>query len=364
MLKVGFLGLGQAGSNICEVAEQYGYRTAVANTSRADLESITGVRNKLLIGNNDGCGKDRSIAKEEAKKHYKELVNFVKEKFVEEDIVYLVHSTGGGTGSGMSPIFSDVLTTMIPEKTFGIISVLPSFSESMVAQVNTLECLNEIYKLGLPTILLDNNKFKPGISRKGIFDNINAAIISDFNALFKERKSSKYGNLDTGDLKKILKTPGVMLIKNANFKENEVEESTLSKVVMNSWDDNIYCPVEYDNVIKRAGFIYEIPESMTRSVDYASINKEIGVPLEVFEGYYTPQKGDLNIVSVLSGMSFPESRIDQLKEHIKKRKEDVSEKAAEITIEKSEIDWFGKLRDESQVKKVEKADIDDIMSKY
>ena len=77
------------------------------------------------------------------------------------DIVFVVNSTGGGTGSGMGPILTDILRQYYKKdenKIFINVGILPTLGESVGAQRNTIEYLKEMSDLGGPYMLFDNEK--------------------------------------------------------------------------------------------------------------------------------------------------------------------------------------------------------------
>lgn len=349
---IGFLGLGAGGSNICEVAESLGYRTAIMNTSPEDLESIKSIKNKLLIGNNGGAGKNRTTAKQEVKKYYKDIIEFVKTKFSDEKInlVYLTFSTSGGTGSGMAPMILDVLSKFIPDKKFGAIAILPTADESAVSQYNCLENLNELSKLDVPTLLVDNNNFivkGNRLSKKQLFDAVNKAVMNEFENLFKEREASKYGNMDSRDLMTLLLTPGVTLISTFKVNGEGYDQNSFNKRLMLSWDRSIFANIEYDHVVKRMGFIYDMSDTVTKCINYDLIRKEVGKEIELFEGFHTPQDGDASVVSVLTGLSFPEKRIREIKEIVSKSKEQINTERKQVNIlDGDDSDWFNGSRND------------------
>jgi cell division GTPase FtsZ len=374
-LKVGFLGIGQAGSNICEIAELYNYRTAIMNTSPEDLESIQLINNKLLVGSNGGAGKDRRIAKSDVKGDYKQISKFVSDKFIGDDIelIYVVFSTGGGTGSGMGPLVVDLLTRMIPGKKFGVIAVLPSMKESTVAQVNSIDCLREIVALNVPTFIVDNDKYdkaNPSASRKQLFDAVNNAVINDFNLIVNtERVASKYGNLDSKDMIKLLSTPGATVIGAVEIKPEAVKEGlTLQKQMIRSWEQSPYAPVEYDGVVKRMGFIFEVDDRITKLINYDELHREIGSPLEVFEGIYKPDDEQQVAISILTGLSFPEDRMKDVTAQLEKNKESfVSEREYNV-LSGADTSWFTQARAETTIKKskgnADDDDLSDLFGRY
>ena len=379
--KIGFLGIGQAGGNVCEVAEFHGYTTLALNTSPEDLDSMTIVKNKKKIGSSGGCGKDRDQAKTEVKSLYKDIIPEVKEVFKNDiELVYIVFSTGGGTGSGMAPIITDILNKSIPNINFSIMGIIPSLDESIISQINTLECLKEIYNLNLPTMIIDNNKYKEGskFTRKKLFDIVNNKIIHTINILFDdERRPSKYGNIDQKDLFKLLSTPGINVITESNFDSVAFNTKGLTRIIMDNIKDGIFVDIDYDKVVKRTGYLFHIDESLTKDIDLVEIDETIGKPLEVFEGYYeNNDTSNNNVISILSGLTFPTLRLLEIEELINKQKDNVL-KSNNSTVNlfdssSNTIGWMDDFRDSSLVNKDKSIDesddvtfdIDDILSKY
>ena len=356
-IKVGFVGIGQAGSNVAEIAELYGYRTAVCNTSPEDLDAIQLIKNKVLLGTNGGAGKDRKMAKKDAKLNYDQIVNLIKDKFDGIDMIYFVFSTGGGTGSGMSPMMIDVVRQLIPDKKFGCVAILPTKTESIVSQINTINCLKEIVKLEIPSFLADNDKLaskgKPK-SRKELFDRMNNYIIDSFNLILNsDRQPSKYGNLDQQDIIRLLSTPGMSVITTTSIgsKERQEEGFSFGKKIMSSWDNSFFAPLEYDKKITRMGFIFEINEATTKLVNYDEMKMEIGNPLEIFEGYYLPEE-DKNevIISILTGLSYPVKRIEELKQIISKGEISSEDRDYDSLFDGIDTKWFDNARDKKTLK--------------
>lgn len=366
-MKIGFVGIGACGGNICEIAELYEYRTVVINTSQDDLDSLQLVKNKLLLGSNGGSGKDRNLSKENLKEYHVKMTNFIKDRFDDDiEIIYLVGSSGGGTGSGVIPMFAELLKKVLPTKRVGIIGVLPSLKESTVAQVNTLEFVREVSKLTIPVFLYDNNKLKKDTVKQA-YDKLNNNIIDNFNLLMEERAPSKYGNLDRQDLIKCLSTPGINLQVTTKVERNAEELSMLPKKIIDSIESSLFCPIDYDNIIKRMGFIYEFYEASTKGLTYDEIQTEFGKPLEIFEGFYKPVDKNQQVITYLAGLSFPQKRMEEIADLLEKRKgEFVDSKLLDIDTDTS---WFEEKKKESQVGKtignpVDPSDISDIFNKY
>lgn len=368
---IGFLSLGAAGSNIAEVADIAGYRAAVMNTAQDDLDAITTITNKFKIGTSDGCGKDRNIAKEQIRQNYQDIIKFVRNTFDSSiELIYVCFSTGGGTGSGGGPIVTDILTKMMPEKKFAAIAVLPASDESVVAQYNTLECLNELFKLELPTLLADNQKYVEMVgdvrlTKKQLFDSINESIIEDFDAVFKKRVSSKYGNIDQRDLMKLLCTPGYQYIVTTHLEKEDL--SQVSKTMIDNLQRSIYTDIEFDNVVKRMGFIFDIPDYATKSIVFEDIQREVGKPLELFEGVYNSNDDKHVAISIFTGLSFPEKRIREIKAIINKDRNEIGQAKSISVFDQSDFSWFGDMRSESKPTPTQDAgeiDLNSLFSNY
>lgn len=354
--KIGFIGVGQAGSNVCEVAETLGYKTLVVNTSPEDLDSLQLVNNRLLVGRQGGSGKDRNIAKRELKEKYKEVAAFVAQRFQNSEIelIYVVFSTGGGTGSGMGPLLIDILKTLTPGKLYGAITILPSKDESAVAHANSYECLKELSSLSVPTIIVDNDKCKAK-SKPVLYDTVNEAVIEDLDMLLNSKRSpSKYGNIDTKDIIKLLTTPGVTtigLLTDINM------SLPLSTQIIHSFNDSPYAPLEMDGVISRIGMIYEVNKDVVNMINNDEIFNVLGTPLELFEGIYTDAKNSNVISIILSGQSFPLERAKSLLDVVNSSKEKFATKS-DFTLDTDALDWFHDKRSNSLAKKEHVKDID------
>lgn len=325
--KIAFIGLGQCGGNIACVANHNGYLAGAINTSEEDLKSISnrGVKNKLLLGNIGGCGKDRKVAKQIIKEEYTKVFEFIDTVICvdkEISLVYLCFSASGGTGSGFGPILLSLLNQQYPHLTFAAIVVMPDINESSISLFNDRGCMEELYGIDIPILIADNTKASSSDkgerrSREKIYNKVNESIIYSLGEFIKEREPSELANLDGRDAMKLLKTTGVQLISVTPLTKIESTTSeTLANVIKSSFENNVFCPLEYDKQLKRAGFIYEIPESVSQLIDYDSIMSDVGIKKEIFEGIYPiNEKTDVpKVISILTGLSYPETRIKQFDE--------------------------------------------------
>jgi cell division GTPase FtsZ len=327
--EIGFLGLGQCGGNICEVAEQYSYPSAAINTASDDLNNLELVRARLLVENNGGCGKDRSEGIKAVKRDYNKILTFVNKNFQSQTTIFVAFSTGGGTGSGFAPIIIDLMTKKFADKNFIALAFTPTNKEGLSSLDNNVECLRELHRLKIPTMLVDNNKFydkNKDKSKKDFFDLINVYAISNIQAIFnpESENSSIAGNADRKDLSKLFSLPGCIMVAKKTFTEQDLANKGIEQIILNTIDSNIYADINSDNVVGRMGFIYELPERCQPNMNYDKIKEEFGTPIDIFEGFrniedVTNQK--FRIIVIFSGLSFPKERIE---EYAKLIEEDVS----------------------------------------
>lgn len=322
--RMALVGIGQAGGNVIVSAERRGFITGAMNTSPEDLysEVLSIVKNKLLLGKNGGCGKDRNIAKNDVKAYYQDIVGFIKTNILEPnpevELVYITFSSSGGTGSGMGPIIIDMLKKFFPEITFGAIVITPSNDESPIAIFNSRKCLEELYRLNIPVILPDNDKIKGVFTRTSLYNRVNEEVIQALEDVCKDRPSSNVSNMDNKDKLKLLKTSGVTVIATSQVMPLDLkDENTLAKSIQQSWDNSVFVNLDYDKVVKRVGFIFEVSDKITGLINHNTINRDLGLPLEIFEGIYKSEK-EQRIISILTGLSFPENKIKSIDETLNK----------------------------------------------
>lgn len=373
--KIAFCGIGQCGGSVISEAEKKGFITGAMNTSPEDLDSVSMriINNKLLLGKNGGCGKDRKIAKNDVKKYHTEIVEFIKTNFIKPnpnlELIYLVFSSSGGTGSGMGPIIIDLLKKFFnkkdyPKLEFGAIVITPSDDESPIAIFNSRQCLEELYKLNIPIMLPDNDKYKnlnTTNSRKNLYNKVNEDIIMAFEEVCLNRGSSDISNMDIKDKLKLIKTPGITVITATEIMPSDmIDDTTMAKAIQDSWNSSVFVNLDYDKVVKRVGYIFEIPEKLTRIINHQTINRDLGMPMEIFEGIYKINEHP-RVISILTGLSFPSNKIKSIDETL--------EKVQGIVKKEEKKDIFGKsniknLFDEDDIEENDEDDSVDLESLF
>ena len=370
MLNIAVLGIGNAGGQVANVACSRGFNTFCINSSEKDLDIINENIPVFLLGNSEGAGKDRRIAKGFVKQYYKDLLKTddFNDFITNIDVIFIVSSTGGGTGSGMSVIIADILSKVYVNKIFINVGILPTLTDSIGAQRNTLEYLKEINNLGKGYMLYDNNKYKH-LTPAAYMSGINNEIVDALCYLRGDYSyKTKFGMIDDADMFKLLTVPGMI---NISYFENFLEKDLDDKVMIDTFIPKIMktngtCQIDKDRIIKRMGVIVNLNEDLSRyySSGMEDFKSNVGEPLEVFEHYYIKDDESLpnRLGIILSGLSMPDDRIQIIVQRIKEV-EDALNKRKESSILDS-IDDMDDLRVDSlgvdRAKSAEQADIADL----
>ena len=371
MLKIAVLGIGNAGGQVANVACTKGFNTFCINSSEKDLDIIHEDIPVFLLGNSEGAGKDRRVAKGFVKQFYKDLLKTEAfDSFIADtDVVFIVSSTGGGTGSGMSIILADILAKVYPNKIFINVGILPTLTDSIGAQRNTLEYMKEVNALGKGYMLYDNNKFKD-LTPSSYMDLVNREIVSGLCYLRGDYSyKTKYGMIDDADMFKLLTVPGMI---NVSFFEGFMEKDLDDGVRLDSFISKVMrtnstCQLDKDRIIKRMGVVVNLSEDLSKyySSGMEDFKANVGEPLEVFEHYYLKEDTSTEpnrLAVILSGLSIPDDRIQIIIQRIKEV-EDALNKKKESSLLDS-IDDLDDLRVNSlgidRTRSYEKEDVADL----
>ena len=100
--KVTIIGLGNAGCKVTHEFQKLEYNTLLANGSIQDIKVLGNASNVYHLQGYDGFGGDRGKAMD----CLSENMEFVEKlRNIESEIIYLIFSTGGSTGSSLGTIF-------------------------------------------------------------------------------------------------------------------------------------------------------------------------------------------------------------------------------------------------------------------
>lgn len=372
MLNVCIIGIGNCGNQIADLAFKERQIPAVAiNSSTKDLQNVKHIP-KLTIGDEKGAGKDRATAKMFVKEKIKTLLEHqqLQDLIAPQDVVFIISSIGGGTGSGMVPMMTDILSRQHPAKRFIIIEVYPPIKESLGAQQNSIEFLNEV-KNNLPNVTYmcyDNNRFAD-LPTSEMMERVNAEIIEHIDIIKGEYLyATPYNSIDEKDMMRFLTTAGRLAVFDYQYflekdLDNHSIEETLINIIKN---ESANVELERDKIIKRFGVITNLNEKINKTFDSSlnTVKDLIGEPVESFEHIYitSDKEEDNRVIVILAGLSIPDDRITKIAQRIQEALDELGKKKETSVLDDFDTDSLRELRSEDGTNA--SLDLDDVFSKF
>ena len=332
------IGVGNCGSQIANLAhEKYGdlFDTIYINTSDADLAMVNDPTTlKFKVGEHDeveGSGKNRTKMKEYLSMDIgkilsnTDLQNCVSDK----KYAFVCSSAAGGTGSGASPVLFELMRQMFPDTNFILVTVLPTIGASLMEQGNTIEFLDELYKvLGDNTtyMMYDNETVTDLPPTEGL-KVINEAIVEDFKVLSGvDNFPTPYESIDEADMESIITTPGRLLISRVtkNLTEKIMEDADLDDMIVKNIKKSAHAETNRDNRVVRWGIITYFTEQVNNLYrgSLEGVTKFIGTPVERFN-HNAINKGNEQfnfLYMIASGLSPINDRVKRITDRIEELK--------------------------------------------
>ena len=374
MVKICTLGFGNCGGQITDLAmSQYQIPGIAINSSQKDLDNITNVT-KFVLGDSLGSGKNRDNAKAFIKKHVAVMLQQDKlnSMITENDIIFIISSIGGGTGSGMAPIVCDILSRKFPEKKFILIEVYPPIGESLAAQQNSLDYLKEVNN-NMPNVsymAYDNNKYA-NLTTPEMMQKVNNEIV-EMLVVFRGEYfySTPFNSIDDKDLLSIVSTPGRMAvyildnIKEKDFDNKSIEDAMID--IIKNKSANV--ELDRDKIVKKIGVITNLNNKLNKLVDpnYIKIQELIGTPIELFEHVYmTSSDNESNrMILILAGLSVPDDRLTKMVQRIESGLEELAHTKESSVLGNTETTNMIKDLRSNVMKQSSEFNIDELFSKY
>lgn len=335
MLNVGIIGIGNAGNQVATIAnEKLSIPVIAINSSEKDLETVpSGIPKKLISdteGLSEGAGKDRRLAQKLLKDS---IENFLTSEDVVDfmtklDFCFIVSSTGGGTGSGVSPIMTDILSKRHPDTNIVLIGILPESEEALDAQVNTLEYLNELYKAlpNQPYMLYDNDKYA-GLPTYQIMEKVNNEIVGDIEVLrCSYNYTTKYNSIDNRDMTRLITFPGRIVVSRLeDFKDKDCDTKTIEDMLIDNLKRNSHVELQRDKKVMATGVITNLSQTLNEEFNnnIPNVREFIGSPVHSFNHIYVNEERGLgnNVFLIISGLSPINDRIYKISDIIKEMEE-------------------------------------------
>jgi len=213
---IGVIGVGLGGSNLAlEIAKQFNTnpeKIVLINLSSQDLTSVAQpipMQNLCHLGKikgQDGAGKNRDEGYNYVLENNDQLIEYAV-KVADSEIIFVCYSLSGGTGSGIGPSLTALISSSTefkrrldqnkkPPIVIGI-GICPDSTEGLKSMMNTVEALDENSNLG-KYFLVDNN-FAKDNDIKVKYTKINKSVASSLYRYLTQYGISQYGCLDKAD---------------------------------------------------------------------------------------------------------------------------------------------------------------------
>ncbi len=343
-LKLCVIGIGNAGNQVAAAAAKKGHNVFAINTSTKDLDDrvLHQSIKSYYFGDGRGSGKNRenamTLLKSKGADGIKEL--FSKEAFAAcvdpSDIVIVVFSTGGGTGSGIGPYISGLIKKAYPTKVVIPYGILPKDSESITAQINTIACVDDIVALNTPYMLADLNYYDE-MSQEKAFEAIGNYMVEVMNVLRGDYLSmSTNGMADERDVLTVIAEPGYMTVHFCNgLSQKDIDTKSLQGQLIQKIQNSPTVRIQRDGLLQYMLIISNVNSSIQdamKSGDYTELNTFVGEPKATYANYaIDDSKAECQVISVMSGLTIPMDRFTAAKAKIKEN-QDKFAKRSELTL--------------------------------
>lgn len=323
-MNVGFLCIGEGGSNIGEYAAQKGFPVITVNSAQVDLDKLKIIPkdSRIHLSGWEGAGRNREIGKEAMITHSEEIFESSKKKFKDCDIIFVVGSSSGGTGSGGLPVGIEILSGL--DCNIGAITILPEINESPKARMNSLECFSELSKFEnlSSVVVIDNEKAKEIFDDKDkskVYQLSNEQFIDNLQEVISLTRQTSYtSNFDKNDFLEVIGERGCTIISKTQVPVSELTNHQLiANSIKDSWS-KVCSPDIWKEQILKAAILGKIPREMTSDIDLELIFNSVGTPYEIFEAYYDNSEHSNYCIfyTVLSGLFFPLERLEEIEKTV------------------------------------------------
>lgn len=306
--------------------------TVMINSTSKDFPKDYTGKTIILADNDTGCGKERAVAKEYAKKAISEG-KLTFDNINKYEAVVVVTSCEGGTGSGSAPIIAKFFNKVCNRNAH--IIALTGFENDIRGISNTVEFFKEID----PAIMVQTISNKAFLSEAGN-NNLKAEELA--NKEFAERLSVLTGkdfiegsqNIDDTDILKLSNTSGYMTVEKKYFNKSLETRDDFEKIIKNMYYKS--ASIKANNAA-RIGAILNIKPESSDAIDYSfeTLKEVYGNPFEFFTQVQWDGKKEY-IAYIVSGMKMP---IDEV-EAIYERYIEESSK-----LDKTSDEFFSKIKD-------------------
>ncbi|MBI5498580.1 MAG: hypothetical protein HY904_26500 [Deltaproteobacteria bacterium] len=246
-LRMGAVGLGQAGGNLAQEFHRRGYRALAVNTASTDLRALGGTDGlpeeaRLYIGveGSDGAGKDPDYGRACLEQHKERVVEEVRARMEGVDVVVLCAGLGGGTGSCVGDLQRMLEPAGLP---LAALVTLPSASESAVVKVNAVKAAQDVVDARLNArLVVDNGRLAgmyPDADVLSYYPTANRAVLDpldELNRLNSRADIRSIRSFDGEDFRKVFLSGGVVVPCVSQLDETSLSAKAMEAAVLGAVD--------------------------------------------------------------------------------------------------------------------------------
>lgn len=333
-LNIGFIGIGNAGSQVALNVYKEGVPIRLINTSVKDLDPSIVPKDipGYLISDAASAARGAGHSRDNAKKLYKRmsdailknatLISFVNDN----DVIIVGCSTAGGTGSGIAPTIVYQLKQIYPAKVFVLLGIIPRKSEAPNGQYNTSTFADEVNMLNqqgvrFPYMLYDLERYA-SVSADDAYKSLAADIAESIKVLAGGyAHTTAHGMIDERDMLTIISEPGLLNVYHkTGIDLSKIPEGGIQSIMIKTIEESPAVKVQKDKQIKWMGIFMNLPEDLdddVRKANFSTLEEAIGRPWDTFVNHAVTDKPKGDFAIIASGMSFPYDRISECVDIVK-----------------------------------------------
>ena len=329
MLKreVKVIGIGNCGCKITKGFLEKGYETMFINGSEQDIQylgkEIPGDKIMKLKGF-DGFGGDTKKSMECLTSNL-EVVQSIQD--VSEEVVFVIASGAGSTGSGLlEPTISillgeleeeldDKAVTWYANRIIVPIICLPYKEESILKQKNAYQLVKNIMQIDQvgAMIFVDNNT---NINKKEGYDKMNKILVDSLDLFLSDNSVGDRNNFDTSEKKMMLREKGAFILCLSKSKDLPQEKEAILDSIK---DGCVFAAIEEDGICGNIAVLHKGDDES--DIEISDIAKVVGNPINSFEGFNAEET-----LVVISGLTYPMTLIKDIAKKAKEGQADRKEK--------------------------------------
>lgn len=295
--------------------------TMLINSTLKDIpveyQNKDGANVKQFIGAYGGCGKERNISYELCKDtlmkdtlQLKDFLNVGDDN--EAELVIIVASTEGGTGSGSVPLIADYIRHVL-----GIavhVFAITGFEDDVRGMRNTVDFFKEM-KADYTVECIKNSKFLSDCHGNKIKaeKEANKEFCKKISVLMGLQIRDSEHNIDPTDLLKLSTEEGYMIIESCIFTEKIKNAEQFERTLVDTLDKSKALDID-DPAMTKLGVIINIKEDNTDHISYEDIlTDRFGVPYERYVHIqHEEQTMPEFIAFIAAGMKMPNDEVESI----------------------------------------------------